>query len=171
METINKYYQILTGKDDTPCLWQLGIVCACLLCSILFLISAFLGSVFSLIGIPACLVFGYFTLKKPKFNSVAMLIPILLFALMLTSMSSSFHGFMDASMHYTKAGEKASEEEQLALTARLTTVFENYLIRFSDASNYREIQALGNDMQSALDVPVNTGAVVFRILAYTLAAI
>ena len=171
MDTINRYYQILTGKDDTPHLWQLGIVCACILGAILFMISACLGSVFSLIGIPACLIFGYFTLKKPKFNAVAMLVPILLFALMLTSMAGSFHGFMDSSMHYTSAAQSAGNEEQLKLANKVMAVFGNYFARFSSADDYSEIRALGTDSQAAMNTPVNTGAVIFRILVYAMAAI
>ena len=153
-----KVYRLLTGKEDEPHLWQIGIACASALGAVFFLISAFLGTVFSLPGVPACLIFGYFALKKPKFNSVAMLIPILLFALMLSSMSASFHGFMDASLR--------SPEAAAAIT-------ENYFDRFGSVDSISKM-ARSEQAEAVLDtleVPIHTGAVLFRLFVYTIAAI
>ena len=94
---IDKCYHVLTGNDGSPKIWQLCVCGVSVLAAILFLISACIGSAFSLAGIPASLFLGYFALKKPRFNTVGMLIPILLFALMLVSMGATTHGMIDVS--------------------------------------------------------------------------
>ena len=176
MEKIDKLYQKITGKDDVPQLWQLGVGGACALGALLFLISAICGSVFSLIGIPASLTFGYFTLKKPKFNSVAMLIPILLFALMFTGMSASFHGFMDVTADTMRSLTSLEEDyrdseitrdeyrnEQTDLQERFVGASENYVGRFATLSKM--------DDDDVIDVPAKADVVIFRILIYAMVAI
>ena len=175
-ETLNKLYTRITGKDDEPQFWQLGVGCASLLGALLFLISACLGSVFSLLGVAACLFFGYFALKKPKFNSVAMLVPILLFAFALTSMAGSYHGILDITVDAARSMESLQEDyraskitndeyraERDKMQESVLSASENYLERFAGSE-----EELDDDM---IDEPATADVVIFRILVYAMVGI
>ena len=112
MDAATKCYRFITRKDDEPQIWQLGVSIACVLAAIFFLISTICGAIYALPGIPAALLFGYFMLKKPKFNAVCMLIPILLFALTCVSIGANFNGYVDVSADTLRDAEAIGNNKE-----------------------------------------------------------
>ncbi len=107
---VGKGVSFISGKAEAPAAWQTAVAALSVLGAIFFIIAACCGAVQAIAGVAASLTMGFLCLRKPRFNAVGMLIPILLFAVVCLSLAGTFHGYLDY-MSKEKRSTESMEEK------------------------------------------------------------
>ncbi len=167
----------VSGKNQVKG-WQIAVACLGVVSAIVFIVAACLGGIYALAGVPAALTLSYFILKKPKFNAVCMLIPLLVFMLCSLSMSASFHGAMDYSAKVSDiAGEMTELRQRYYDNLIDYTAYKAAEAEFNSKYDMDALNDSGEDMSDTLssrygvmEEPAEADTVIFRVILIAMTA-